>query len=130
MAVGSDARTRHIRVQTRSVYLPERSDPSEEVYYFAYTIRITNEGLDPAKLINRHWVITDALGRVEEVRGPGVIGKQPRLEAGESFQYSSACPLPTRFGIMSGEYEMRYDNGEAIDVEIAPFELIAPMTLN
>jgi ApaG protein len=120
----SEAVTRGVRVKVESEFSPDHSDPREHRFFFIYTIRISNEGAETVQLINRHWVITDANGRVEEVRGPGVVGKQPVLRSGESFEYSSGCPLRTRFGSMHGEYEMLVvDTGERFEATIAPFPL-------
>ncbi len=127
---GSTATTRSIRVEVQSTYVPERSDPSQKRWFFAYTIRITNEGTETAQLISRHWIITDGDGDTEEVRGPGVVGKQPVLAPGESFEYTSACPLGTNFGTMHGTYRMTTDGGESFDVEIAPFALAPPYAIN
>jgi len=126
----SDAITSGIRVRVRSFYVPERSAPHDDLYYFAYEIRIANEGTSPARLVTRHWIILDAEERVEEVRGPGVVGHTPRLEPGESFEYKSACPLPTPGGSMRGTYQMVRDDGERFDAEIAPFTLELPHTLH
>lgn len=126
----SDAMTHGIRVRVRSYYVPERSAPHDDLYYFAYEIRIANEGPTPARLLTRHWIIVDAEGRVEEVRGPGVVGETPRLEPGENFEYTSACPLPTTSGSMRGTYQMIRDDGERFDAEIAPFTLELPHTLH
>ncbi|MCB1307529.1 MAG: Co2+/Mg2+ efflux protein ApaG [Leptospiraceae bacterium] len=126
----SNATTRGILIKAVSHFVPEKSNPVQPLYFFSYDITITNEGRDAARLISRHWRIRDAYGRVEEVRGPGVIGQQPRLEPGQSFTYTSFCPLPTDFGIMQGTYQMRYDSGESFDAEIAPFQLIAPQAVN
>lgn len=98
--------------------------PAHNEYVFAYRILITNEGPSPAQLIHRQWLITDALGRTEEVRGPGVVGKQPRLSPGESFEYESFCPLPTPFGQMRGIYRMIRDDGTIFDAEIPTFSLV------
>ncbi|NIM00746.1 MAG: Co2+/Mg2+ efflux protein ApaG [Acidobacteria bacterium] len=127
---GSSAITRGFRVEVESTYVPERSDPAGKRWFFAYAIRITNEGPETAQLISRHWIITDGDGDVEEVRGPGVVGKQPTLAPGESFEYTSACPLPTNFGTMHGTYQMVSDGGESFDVEIAPFALAEPYAIN
>ena len=126
----SEATTNAILVRTQSFFVDERSKPEEGQYLFAYRIRIVNEGEQPAKLISRHWIITDGLGRVEEVRGPGVVGEQPRLAPGESFEYTSACPLPTQFGTMRGRYTMERDDGTTFDAEIAPFDLFVPALAN
>jgi len=93
---------------------------------FAYTIRITNEGDARVQLVSRHWIIADANGREEEVRGPGVVGEQPVLPPGKFFEYTSGCPLPTPFGSMRGTYQMITSEGESFDAEIAPFALAEP----
>ena len=116
----SEVVTRGVRVKVESQFSPDHSDPREHRFFFVYTIRISNEGASTVQLINRHWIITDANGRVEEVRGPGVVGKQPVLKSGESFEYSSGCPLRTRFGSMYGEYEMLIvETGERFEATIA-----------
>jgi ApaG protein len=113
-----------VRVKVDCQYSPERSEPSRREYFFLYTVRITNEGNEPVQLLNRHWVITNAHGKVEEVRGPGVVGQQPRLGRGETFEYTSGCPLDTTFGSMRGSYELvALEEHERFDVEIAPFAL-------
>jgi ApaG protein len=126
----SEAVTQGIRVVVRSVYVPEQSMPLAHRYVFAYTIRISNEGKRAAQLVNRHWVITHGSGRVEEVRGPGVVGAQPRLEPGQHFEYTSGCVLSTPHGTMHGSYEMRRDEGSSFQATIAPFSLSMPYTLN
>ncbi|MGH3426267.1 MAG: Co2+/Mg2+ efflux protein ApaG, partial [Mycobacteriales bacterium] len=100
----SEATTHHIRVRVQSSYIPERSDPERSSWFFIYTVEITNQGSETAQLVSRHWIITDANGEIEEVKGPGVVGKQPLLEPGQSFEYTSACPLKTPFGSMHGTY--------------------------
>jgi ApaG protein len=126
----SEAVTRGIRVVVRSEFVPERSRPLEGHWFFSYTIRITNEGSETAQLMSRHWVITDATGAVQEVRGPGVVGQQPVLGPGESFEYKSACPLTTAFGTMQGTYRMVTKDGTAFDVEIPSFSLSEPFAIN
>jgi ApaG protein len=126
----SESVTRNIRVRVESHYDPERSDTDRERWFFVYTIRIANEGSETVQLISRHWIITDANGKVEEVRGPGVVGEQPTLEPDQSFEYSSGCPLGTSFGTMHGTYQMVTRNGEHFDVEIAPFALSLPYSIN
>ena len=126
----SEAVTQGIRVVVKSVYVPEQSIPMSHRYVFAYTVRISNEGKKPAQLINRHWVITHGSGRVEEVRGPGVVGAQPRLEPGQHFEYTSGCVLSTPHGTMHGTYEMKRDDGGNFQATIAPFSLSMPYTLN
>ncbi len=122
----SQAVTEGIRVEVRSRYSPEHSDPISDLWFFLYTITITNEGDEPVQLRNRHWVITDATGKVEEVHGPGVVGAQPQLAPGESFEYTSGCPLPTPFGTMRGTYDMRRPDGRQFDAAIAEFTLREP----
>lgn len=126
----SEACTRGIRVRGESQYVRERSSPTRSEYFFVYHIQIENEGDDTVQLLSRHWVITDAQGRVEEVRGAGVVGEQPVLGPGESFEYASACPLPTPFGSMQGSYQMVTEDGEAFDARIAPFQLAQPYAVN
>jgi ApaG protein len=120
----SEALTRDVRVRVDCRYSPERSEPSRREYFFLYTVRITNEGDATVELRNRHWIITNAHGTVQEVRGPGVVGQQPRLRRGETFEYTSGCPLDTAFGSMHGTYDLVcLDTDEHFDVEIAPFAL-------
>lgn len=126
----SEAITRGIRVHVEAQYDPTRSMPHLSRWFFLYTVRIANEGSVTAQLISRHWVISDATGHVEEVRGPGVVGEQPILEPGQSFEYTSGCPLPTPFGSMRGTYQMVTTDGERFDAEIAPFTLSEPHALN
>ncbi len=126
----SEATTRGIRVRVHSRYVAERSDPENEEWFFIYTVEVANLGSKPTQLVSRHWIITDAEGQVQEVRGPGVIGEQPRLESGQSFTYTSACPLRTQFGTMHGSYQMVTDDGERFDAEIAPFSLGEPNAIN
>jgi ApaG protein len=110
-----------ISVETR--YLPEQSSPEQTHFAFAYQVTIENKGQRTAQLLNRHWIITDAEGRVQEVRGPGVIGEQPVLHPGERFQYTSGAVLPTPVGSMHGSYEMLADDGRSFEVPIPPFRL-------
>lgn len=126
----SDTTTRRVRVEVRCAYLPERSSPGDSQYLFAYRIRITNAGEETVQLLSRHWVITDGDGRTEHVRGPGVVGEQPVLEPGGSFEYTSFCPLPTPIGSMHGSYQMVTAGGSAFEAEIAPFSLAVPTALN
>ena len=100
---------------------PEQSQPFQSHWFFHYTVRITNEGEETVQLISRHWIITDAAGHTEEVKGSGVVGEQPVLAPGESFQYTSGCPLKTSTGSMRGTYQMVTEDGDHFDVEIAPF---------
>ena len=126
----SDTSTRGVRVEVRSAYLPERSSPGDSQYLFAYRIRITNAGEETVQLLSRHWIITDGDGRTEHVRGPGVVGEQPVLEPGGSFEYTSFCPLATPIGSMHGTYQMVTAGGSAFEAEIAPFSLAVPTALN
>jgi ApaG protein len=118
--------TRSIQIDVEPFYLAEQSEPDKERWVFGYRVRIENHGTETVRLLTRHWRITDGLGRVVEVRGEGVVGEQPRLEPGESFQYTSGTPLPTPTGIMVGSYQMVSGTGERFDVEIPPFSLDAP----
>ncbi|MCX5741492.1 MAG: Co2+/Mg2+ efflux protein ApaG [Proteobacteria bacterium] len=122
----SSAKTEGIHVRVASQYLSDQSSPRDRRYVFAYTITIVNEGGSTAQLRTRHWVITDARGKVEEVRGDGVVGEQPRLMPGQSFQYTSGCVLTTTVGTMQGSYRMWRDDGSYFDATIAPFSLVAP----
>lgn len=122
--------TRGVRITVRTRYLPEQSAPGRKQYRFAYTIRIANESDFAVQIRSRHWIITDADGHVEEVRGPGVVGQQPTLVPGHGFEYTSGCELATPRGTMAGTYQMVLPTGETFDAEIAPFELALPTTLN
>ena len=117
-------------MRVESEYSADRSDPSKNQWFFLYTISIANEGPDTVQLLTRHWIITDGTGHVDEVRGPGVVGKQPTLKPGESFEYTSGCPLSTPFGVMEGTYQMVSENGDRFDVKIAPFTLSEPYTVH
>lgn len=118
--------TRSITITVQPFYLDEQSSPDEEHYVWAYKVNIENGGDETVQLLNRHWRITDKLGRLQEVKGPGVIGEQPILEPGETFEYTSGTPLPTPSGIMVGSYEMEGSEGERFDVEIPAFSLDSP----
>jgi ApaG protein len=122
----SEAVTRNIRVTVESEYSPERSSPPQNRWVFLYSIRIVNEGRETVTLLSRYWIITDAVGATKEVRGPGVVGEQPVLEPGESFEYTSGCTLPTPYGSMRGTYQMVNDREEHFDVEIPLFALAEP----
>jgi len=111
-------------------YLENQSEPAADRYVFSYTITIRNSGDNPARLLGRHWVITDANGKVQEVHGEGVVGEQPHLEPGESFRYTSAAMIETPVGFMRGEYRMLSDAGEPFDAEIPAFTLAVPRTLH
>jgi len=130
LAPVSDALTRGIRVEVLSQHSPENSRPSEGQWVFQYTVRITNQGSETVQLLSRHWIVTDGTGRTEEVKGPGVVGQQPALAPGQSFQYSSWCPIETPMGMMHGTYRMIRSGGEEFDVEIAPFAFKARHTVN
>src|SRR6266568_6263977 len=117
----SNAITKGIRVTASSVYVPAQSAPKARRYVFAYTVRISNEGTEMAQLRSRHWIITDGNGKVEQVRGPGVVGEQPTLRPGEHFEYTSGCVLETPRGSMHGTYKMVRADGTEFDATIAPF---------
>ncbi len=119
-----------IRVDVETNYLPDQSDPGGKRYVFAYTITIRNEGDEAAKLLRRHWLITDADGKVQEVHGDGVVGEQPHLKPGQGFPYSSAAILETPVGSMQGSYSMLSDDGAQFDAPIAPFRLAMPGILH
>jgi ApaG protein len=126
----SDAVTNGVRVEVLSRHSSENSRPTQGEWVFEYTVRITNQGSEPVQLISRHWIITDGLDHTEEVKGPGVVGKQPVLAPGESFKYSSWCPLKTPTGMMHGAYQMISAGGKQFDIAIAPFALKARYTVH
>jgi len=126
----STAVTDGIRVDVQSAFRPDRSDASAGRWLFTYTVRIRNEGELPARLVSRHWIITDANGERDEVQGDGVVGHQPHLAPGESFDYTSFCILKTAHGSMRGSYRMVRDDGSTFDAAIAPFPLVVPGRLN
>jgi ApaG protein len=126
----SEAVTNHIRVEVLSRHSTEHSRPHQDQWVFEYTVRISNEGSETVQLISRHWIITDALENTEHIKGPGVVGKQPVLAPGESFQYSSWCPLQTPTGVMRGAYQMIRADGTQFDIDIAPFGLKARYTVH
>jgi ApaG protein len=126
----STALTDGIRITVRSEYIADQSAPLSGRYAFSYTVRIANEGVEPARLMTRHWIITDGVGKVEEVRGPGVVGRQPALRPGEHFEYTSGCQLATPRGEMRGTYQMHRPDGRVFDAKIAPFLLALPHSLN
>ena len=126
----NDTTTRGIRIEVKSTYLSERSSPRDSQYLFAYQVRISNVGTETAQLISREWIITSAEGDVEHVKGPGVVGEQPVLAPGGSFEYTSYCPLKTAVGAMQGSYQMVTDDGERFDAKIAPITLAVPNALN
>ncbi len=126
----SEAVTNNVRVEVESQYAPEHSHPFQHEWFFHYTVRITNEGDSKVQLLSRHWIITDATDSIEEVKGPGVVGEQPVLGPGETFQYTSRCRLKTPHGVMRGTYQMVAEDGAYFDVEIAPFALHEPYTVH
>ena len=126
----SEATTRGIRVEVEATYLPERSAPERSQYFFSYDVRVSNVGTEAAQLVSRRWVITDGDGKVQVVEGPGVVGEQPLLTPGASFEYTSFCPLPTPYGTMHGSYKMVCPGGDTFDATIAPFTLAVPHSIN
>lgn len=129
-SISSEASTQGVRVQVWARYSEMHSSPQQGNWFFLYTIRIANLGEEAVQLLTRHWIITDATGHQEEVRGPGVVGAQPHLEPGEDFEYTSGCPLPTPSGSMQGSFQMRRDDGAEFDAEVARFELREPRALH
>jgi len=119
-----------IRVEVETSYLPEQSDPGDRRYVFSYTITIRNEGIEAARLMQRHWLITDANGKTQEVHGDGVVGEQPHLKPGQGFRYSSGAVLETPVGAMQGKYEMVTDDGARFDAPIPAFRLAMPGVLH
>ena len=119
-----------IEVDVRTRYLEDQSSPASDRYVFAYTISISNRGLVAAQLVERHWIITHGSGRVEEVRGEGVVGQQPRLRPGETFEYTSGAVLDTDVGSMRGSYRMQAEDGTLFDAPIAPFTLSIPRVIH
>lgn len=126
----SDESSHHIRVDVSTDFLDDQSEPELDRYVFSYTITIANLGEVPASLLSRHWIITDANGKVQEVRGDGVVGEQPHLNPGEQFRYSSGTVLETPVGSMEGSYQMLADDGVRFDAPIAPFTLAVPGLLH
>lgn len=126
----SDTTTRGIRIQIRSNFVPDKSSPRDRSFVFQYHVRITNMGAETVKLVSRQWIITNAEGEAEKVTGAGVVGLEPVLPPGGSFEYSSWCPLPTNVGSMQGSYQMLTADGEVFDAMIAPFTLAVPNALN
>ena len=124
------SRSHRIRVDVVTQFVEEQSNPQDGRYVFAYTITIRNEGPVPARLLSRHWIITDANGKVQEVRGEGVVGEQPYLKPGQGFRYTSGTVLETPVGAMQGSYQMVDDDGLQFDAPIAPFTLAMPGTLH
>ncbi len=126
----SEAETGGVRVQIRARFSPEHSTPTASYWFFLYTIRISNVGDTTIQLLNRHWTIVDGTGHTEEVHGPGVVGEQPILEPGQTFEYTSGCPLPTPFGSMTGTFEMQRADGTRFEAEAALFQLIQPGSIH
>ena len=121
-----EANTREIKVTVKPFYLEDQSSPDDNHFVWAYQVRIENHGSDTVQLLSRYWRIVDSMGRVQEVRGAGVVGEQPVLQPGEAFEYTSGTPLPTSSGIMSGTYEMESANGERFAIQIPMFSLDTP----
>ena len=130
IATGLRPGSHGIRVQVESAYVPDRSSPREDSYFFVYHVRVSNVGEETAQLISREWIITDAEGEVEHVKGPGVVGEQPVLAPGATFEYTSFCPLKTSVGSMQGTYQMVTAGDDTFDAVIAPFTLAMPNALN
>lgn len=126
----ADSRKYHITVTTRALYIPEQSDEGADRFVFAYTIIIANTGQTPAQLISRHWLITDAHQKVQEVRGLGVVGEQPLLKPGEQFEYTSGTAIATPVGAMKGSYQMVADDGSQFEAEVPEFILSVPRVLH
>jgi ApaG protein len=119
-----------ITVSPKVTFLAEQSDPDRNHFVFAYTITVTNTGSVAAQLVSRHWIITDGEHRIQEVKGLGVVGQQPLLKPGESFEYTSGASIPTAVGTMRGTYQMRAEDGQTFDAPIPPFTLSVPRTLH
>jgi ApaG protein len=119
-----------IRVDVETAYVAAQSDPEQKRFVFSYTITIHNQGEIPAKLLTRHWLITDSNGKVQEVRGEGVVGEHPHIRPGEGYRYSSGAVLETPVGVMQGDYQMVNDQGETFDAPISPFRLAVPGMLH
>ncbi|NWG39476.1 MAG: Co2+/Mg2+ efflux protein ApaG [Hydrogenophilaceae bacterium] len=126
----AESKKHDINITVHTAYIPEQSDPDSDRYVFAYTIRIANEGTEAAQLISRHWIITDADNRIQEVRGLGVVGEQPFLRPGETFEYTSGTSLATPVGTMRGSYQMVAEDGLKFDAEIPEFTLTMPRVLH
>jgi ApaG protein len=126
----TESKRYEITVSPKATFLPDQSEPEKNHFVFAYTITVTNTGSVTAQLVSRHWIITDAEHRVQEVKGQGVVGKQPVLRPGESFEYTSGASIPTSVGTMHGSYQMVAEDGLAFDVPIPPFTLSIPRTLH
>ena len=122
--------SKSVSVEVSPSYLHSRSDLSKPIFFFAYSIKIKNFSGETIQLRSRYWNITDGNGNVEEIRGPGVVGKQPFIKSGDAFEYTSYCPLPTNFGVMHGHFEMVGDNGKKFKAKIDPFRLSIPHSVN
>ncbi len=120
----------NFEVQATVTYVDDESRPESDYHFFSYKIKITNKGDSQAQLMSRHWIITDGFGQTEEVRGAGVVGLQPKINPGQTFEYESACPLSTSSGTMRGTFQMLGTDGEQFDIEIPEFYLIAPSALH
>ena len=125
-----DIQKYNIKVDVETQYIAEQSDPDQERFVFSYTITIRNEGSVPAKLLTRHWIITNANNKTQEVRGDGVVGEQPHLQPGDGFRYTSGTVLETPVGSMHGTYQMVADDGVNFEAEIAPFTRSTPHTIH
>jgi ApaG protein len=130
MGIMNDIQKHRIEITVRTTYLPSQSAPEQNRYVFAYTVTITNAGSVPARLLARHWIITDSNNQTREVRGEGVVGEQPYLLPGMSYEYTSGTILETPVGVMRGSYQMRADDGTEFDAEIPPFTLSTPRVLH
>ncbi|BBL60348.1 Co2+/Mg2+ efflux protein ApaG [Methylomonas koyamae] len=119
-----------VLVEAQPYYVEAQSSPEQNRYVFAYTVTITNVGSTPAKLLTRHWLITDANGKIQEVNGEGVVGEHPHLNPGDSFRYTSAAMIETPVGVMQGKYQMQADTGESFNAAIPKFTLSIPRTLH
>jgi ApaG protein len=117
-------------IKSKVTFVEGESRPDGGIFFFAYKIKITNKSSTPVQLMSRHWIVTDSMGQVEEVRGAGVVGQQPRIMPGQSFEYDSACPISTTSGSMRGSYQMLSEDGNSFDIEIPEFYLIAPSALH
>lgn len=120
----------HFEITTRVTYIESESRPEQSYYFFVYKISIRNRSPQSAQLLSRHWIITDANGATEEVRGPGVVGLQPKIQPNQVFEYESACPLPTPYGAMKGFYQFQTERNESFSIPIPEFDLVAPQAMH